>query len=124
MFDDNWLKSSFFIFLGQLLIVGLFSLSFYYLKSELFGFSALLGGLVCCGPLLLANAFMGKASKTSAHLVLAKVYIGMAYKIIISICLFIYIFKYMDIEIVPFAITYVATYVAQYAMSYILHNRN
>jgi F0F1-type ATP synthase assembly protein I len=124
MFDDNWLKSSLIIFLSQLVATGLFALSFYYVKSELFGFSALLGGLVCCGPLLLANAFMGRASNTSAHLVLAKVYIAVIYKMVISICLFVYIFKYMNIEGVAFAVTYVATYVTQYAMSYILHNRN
>ena len=122
--DVRWLKSLFIIFFGQLIILGLFSLFFYYTKDKMAGFSVILGGLVYCVPTLLASLFMSRASNKSAVLVVTKAYIGTLYKMIVSICLFIYVFQNIPINIGVFFTAYTITFVAQYVMSCVLHKRN
>lgn len=124
MSDKHWLKSILLTFLGQMVVVGLFSLFFYQTKSEVAGLSAILGGLVYSVPTLLANLFMNRVSNTSAMLVLAKAYLGTFYKLIVSICLFIYVFKNIPISIGVFLTAYILAFVTQYALSYILHKSN
>jgi F0F1-type ATP synthase assembly protein I len=122
--DMRWLKSLFIIFFAQLIIAGLFALLFYYAKDKMTGLSVILGGLVYCVPALLAGLFMSRASNKSAVLVLVKAYLGTLYKMIVSICLFIYIFKNIPINSGAFFSAYAITFVTQYIMSYVLHKRN
>ena len=122
--DMRWLKSVTFIFFGQLVIIGLFSLLFYYTKDEIIGHSIISGGLVYCVPAFFAGLFMSRASDKSAMLVFTKACVGTLYKIGITICLFIYVFKNIQIDISIFLIAYSLTFVTQSAMSYILHKSN
>ena len=124
MFDKHWVKSVFIIFLAQIMFVGIFSLFFYQLKGNTAGLSAVLGGLIYCVPSLLSNLFMNRASNTSAAQILVKVYLGAIYKLIVSICLFIYVFKNIPIIIGVFLTAYAMAFVTQYIMSYVLHTRN
>ncbi|MFT6927328.1 MAG: ATP synthase protein I [Psychromonas sp.] len=122
--DGQWLKNVFVIFFGQLISLGLFSLFFYYTKDKTTGLSVILGGLVYCVPTLLASLFMSKASNKSAVLVVTKAYIGTLYKLIVSICLFIYVFKNIPINAGVFFTAYTITLATQYVMSCVLHKRN
>ena len=124
MLDKHWVKSIFVIFFAQITFVGLFALFFYHQKDETAGLSVVLGGLIYCVPALLTNLFMNRASNTSAALVLVKVYLGTIYKVIVSICLFIYVFKNIPINIGFFLTTYALAFVTQYIKSYVLHTRN
>lgn len=124
MSDKHWLKSILLTFLGQMMVVGLFSLFFYQTKSEVAGLSAILGGLVYSVPTLLAGLFMNRVNNSSAMLVLAKAYLGTLYKLIVSICLFIYVFKNIPISIGVFLTAYMLSFVTQYALSYVLHESN
>jgi hypothetical protein len=122
--DVEWLKGVIIIFFGQLIIIGLFSLFFYHTKDEIIGHSIISGGLVYCVPALFAGLFMSRASDKSAVLVFTKACIGSLYKIGITICLFIYVFKNIPIDISIFLIAYSLTFVTQSIMSYILHKSN
>jgi len=104
--DVNWLKSSFIIFFSQLIIIGLFSIFFYFTQDTITVVSVVLGGLIYCVPALFAGVFMSRASDESAMLVLFKAYLGTIYKIGITICLFIYVFENICI------------------MSYVVHKSN
>ena len=123
-FDVKWLKSIFIIFFGQLIIIGVVSLFFYYTKDEMTGLSVVSGGLVYCVPAFLAGLFMSRTSDQSAMLVVSKAYVGSLYKVGITIMLFIYVFKNMPINISLFLAAYVFTFVTQSVMSYILHKSN
>ena len=123
-FDMQWLKSIFIIFFGQLIIIGLFSLFFYYTKDEITGHSVISGGLVYCVPAFFAGLFMSRASDKSAMLVLSKAYLGTLYKIGITIFLFIYVFKNIPIIISVFLAAYIISFVMQSIMSYILYKSN
>ena len=123
MADMQWLKSLSLIFCSQLVIIGLFSLFFYYTKDELSVVSFSLGGLVHCVPALFAGLFMSRASNTSAAIVVFKAYLGTLYKVIITVCLFVYVFKSIPINISVFLIAYAAAYVTQCVMSYVLHKK-
>ncbi|TEW53217.1 ATP synthase subunit I [Psychromonas sp. RZ22] len=126
MSDDNKYdyKNLFIIFIVQSIFVGIFALFFYLTKGETAGMSAVLGGLVYCVPALFASLFMSRASNASATLILAKAYLGTFYKIIISIALFIYVFKNIPITIGVFLTAYAIAFITQYVMSYVLHKRN
>lgn len=124
MQDKQWLKNLFIIFLSQIVFTSLLALFFYYAKGKIAGISAVLGGLVYCVPALLSGLFMSRASDTSATLVLAKVYLGTIYKMVVTICLFIYVFENMSISIWIFFTAYLATFVTQYIMSCVLYRRN
>ncbi len=124
MLNNGWLKGSIVAFLCQLIIVTFFASFLYHTQGEIAGISAILGGLVYCGPMLLANLFMSKSSDTSAKAVVARAYLGTIYKMAVSVCLFIYIFKYMSINIAIFIAAYVITLLTQYATSYVFLNRN
>ncbi|MCW8995289.1 MAG: ATP synthase subunit I, partial [Psychromonas sp.] len=119
MADQRWLKSVFIIFFGQLVMIGLFSLFFYYTKDKITGISVISGGLVYCVPTLFAGVFMSRASNKSAALVLSKAYLGTLYKMIITIALFVYVFKNIPINIVVFFVAYAMTFVTQCVMSYV-----
>jgi F0F1-type ATP synthase assembly protein I len=123
MSDMQWLKSLSLIFFGQLVIIGLCSLFFYYTKDELSVVSFSLGGLVYCIPALFAGLFMSRASNRSAALVVFKAYLGTLYKLIITVCLFVYVFKNIPINISVFLIAYAVAYVTQCIMSYVLHKK-
>jgi len=124
MVDKQWLKSLFIIFFAQIVFIGLLALFFYYTKGEMAGHSAVLGGLVYCIPALLSGLFMSRASNTSAALVLAKAYLGIIYKVIITICLFVYVFEYIPIIIWVFLTAYFMAFVIQYITSYVLYKHN
>lgn len=124
MVDKHWLKSLFIIFLVQIVFVSLLALFFYYIRGEMAGYSAVLGGLVYCVPALISGLFMSRASDTSAALVVAKAYLGTIYKMIITICLFIYVFEYIPIVIWIFLKAYILAFVAQYITSYVLYKHN
>jgi F0F1-type ATP synthase assembly protein I len=123
MSDMQWLKSLSLIFFSQLVVIGLFSLFLYYIKDELTVLSFSLGGLVYCVPALFAGLFMSRASNTSAALVVFKAYLGTLYKVIITVCLFVYVFKNIPIDISVFLIAYATAYVTQCVMSYVLHKK-
>lgn len=124
MSDVRWLKNIFVIFFGQLLIIGLFSLFLYYTQDRITTVSVISGGLVYCVPAFFAGVFMSRTSDKSALLVLSKAYLGTLYKMIITIFLFIYVFKNMQIDISMFLIAYTMTFVMQCIMSYVLHKSN
>ena len=124
MADVNWLKSSFIIFFSQLIIIGLFSIFFYFTQDTITVVSVVLGGLIYCVPALFAGVFMSRASDESAMLVLFKAYLGTIYKIGITICLFIYVFKNIPIHISVFLIAYAFIFVTQCIMSYVVHKSN
>lgn len=124
MADVRWLKNSFIIFFSQLAIVGLISSIFYLTIDNITGTSVILGGLIYCVPVLLAGIFMSRASNTSAMLVFVKASLGTLYKVIITICLFIYVFKNIPINISVFLIAYATAFVTQCVMSYVLHKSN
>lgn len=124
MLDKHWLKSLFIIFLVQILFVVLFALVLYYTKGKMASTSVILGGLVYCVPALLSGWFMSKASNTSAALVLVKAYLGTVYKMIITICLFIFVFKHVPISIGLFLSAYLLAFAAQYITSYVLYKHN
>jgi len=67
---------------------------------------------------------MARAKYASATLILAKAYLGMFYKIIITIILFIYIFKNIDIHSAVFLSAYAVAFITQYIVSYVLYKRN
>ena len=113
-----------FLFFSQVVFTVLFSLSFYFIKGDIAGLSAVLGGLVYCVPAALASIFMSRADKVSAVLILAKAYLGMFYKTVMTIVLFIYIFKNVPINIGVFLSAYTVGYVTQYIMSYVLNKHN
>jgi F0F1-type ATP synthase assembly protein I len=83
--------------------------------------SVVSGGLIYCVPALFAGVFMSRASDKSAMLVLFKAYLGTIYKIGITVCLFIYVFKNIPINISVFLIAYTMMFVTQCVMSYVLH---
>lgn len=118
------LKKISFLFFSQIIFTALFSLFFYLNKGDIAGLSAVLGGLVYCVPAALASIFMSRADNASAVLILAKAYLGMFYKIIISIILFIYIFKNIPIIIGIFLTAYAFGFIMQYIMSYVLNKHN
>jgi len=122
--DVRWLKDTSIIFFSQLVIIGFFSLVFYFAKDKTTAYSVVSGGLVYCVPTFIAGIFMSRASDTSATLALSKAYMGSLYKIIITVGLFIYVFKNLPIYIGVFLITYAATFVMQCAMSYVVHKSN
>ncbi|MBL4828851.1 MAG: ATP synthase subunit I [Aliivibrio sp.] len=124
MLNNSWAKGSFVAFLCQIIIVIVFAMFLYHTRGEIAGISAILGGLVYCGPTLLANLFMSKSSDNLATAVVAKAYLGTIYKMAVSICLFIYIFKYISINIAIFLAAYVIALLTQYATSYVFLNRN
>jgi F0F1-type ATP synthase assembly protein I len=123
MSDIQWLKSLSLIFFSQLVVIGLCSLFFYYTKDKLTVVSFSLGGLVYCVPALFAGLFVSRASNRSAALVVFKAYLGTLYKIIITVCLFVYVFKNIPIDISVFLIAYAVAYVTQCIMSYVLHKK-
>ena len=123
MSDEHGTKKIILIFFSQIVFVGFFSLFFYITKDNTAGLSVVLGGLVYCVPAVLASLFMSRADNASAMLIIAKAYLGMLYKTIISIALFIYIFTHVPISIALFLTTYAATFITQYIMSYVLYNR-
>ena len=124
MADVKWLKSSFIIFFSQLVIIGIFSFLFYFTQDKITVISVILGGLIYCVPALFAGVFMSRTSDESAMLVIFKAYLGSIYKIGITICLFIYVFKNIPIQISVFLIAYAFMYVTQCVMSYVVHKSN
>lgn len=125
MLDNNRIKSILIIFFSQLIISFILA-SLFYLFSENkdIALSIFLGGLIYCGPALFAIFFMERVNNESAQQIVAKAYIGMLYKIIITIALVIYVYQHIPISIVYFIIGYLVNYLAQYIMSYVLHYRN
>jgi F0F1-type ATP synthase assembly protein I len=122
--DVRWLKNTFVIFFSQIVIIGFFSFFFYFTKDKITGVSVITGGLTYCVPTLFAGIFMSRASDKSAPLALLKGYLGELYKIIITICLFIYIFKNIPIEISIFLIAYGLMFVMQSVMSFVVNKSN
>lgn len=124
MSNEYNIKKIFVVFFIQIVFIGLLSLFFYFMKGNTAGLSVGLGGLVYCVPAVFAGLFMSRANNTSATLILAKAYLGVFYKVIISIALFIYIFKNISISIGMFLTAYTSAFIIQYIMSYVLHKRN
>ena len=122
--DAGWVKNLSLIFFGQLVIIGLFSLLFYYTKDKTTSISVVSGGLIYCVPALIAGLFMSRSSDKSAELVVAKAFLGTLYKIVITVFLFIYVFKHVEIDIVFFLSAYTMTFIAQYVISYVLYKSN
>ncbi|AGH79981.1 F0F1 ATP synthase subunit I [Psychromonas sp. CNPT3] len=123
MSDEHCVKKMLLIFFSQLVFIGFFSLFFYLTKDNTAGLSVVLGGLVYCVPAVLTSLFISRADNASAMLIIAKAYLGMFYKTMISIALFIYIFKHIPISIALFLTAYAATFITQYIMSYVLYDR-
>jgi len=123
-FDIRWLKIITLMFFSQSIIIGIFAVFLYYTINEITGNSVASGGLAYCVPTFFAGLLMSRTSNKSAVYVLTKAYFGTFYKIAITICLFIYVFKNIPIDISVFLGAYLIAFVTQSAMSYFLHKSN
>ncbi len=122
MLEESWNKRILILFFSQLLFL-LILASFFYLfeKNEKIAFSFFLGGMVSCGPSLFANFIMGKVNSEVVQNIIKKAYLSSLYKTIITILLFIYIYKKIAIVFVFFLLGFFVVYLVQYVMSYFLN---
>ena len=122
---NNRKKNILTIFFSQLIISFLLAGLFYlFSENKDVALSIFLGGLIYCGPSLFANFFMERANNESAQQVVAKAYIGIFYKTIITIALLVYVYQHIPMYVAYFILGYIVSYFVQYIMLYVLHNRN
>ncbi|MFV0575830.1 MAG: ATP synthase subunit I [Vibrio sp.] len=113
-----------FLVLTQFIVVGAFSLISWYTQGDVAGQSAIFGGLVYCIPYIAAKFYLDRPGADTAAKVVAKAYISVVYKFVISGALFVYFFKYMDVHIITFFSGYILAFVVQCIMSFGFIKRN
>ncbi|MGV3002858.1 ATP synthase subunit I [Vibrio sp.] len=114
----------FFLVLTQFIVVGAFSLISLYVQGDMASQSAIFGGLVYCIPYIVTRLYLNKPGADTAVKVMAKAYIGLAYKFVITVALFVYFFKYTEVHLITFFSGYILAFVVQCIMSFGFIKRN
>ncbi|WP_105902956.1 ATP synthase subunit I [Vibrio gangliei] len=114
----------FFLVLTQFIVIGAFSLISSYVQGEMAANSAIYGGLVYCIPYIVTRLYLDKPGADTAAKVMAKAYISLAYKFVITGALFVYFFKYMEVHLITFFVGYILAFVVQCIMSFGFIKRN
>ncbi|MBD1576401.1 MULTISPECIES: ATP synthase subunit I [Vibrio] len=112
----------FFLVLTQFIVVGAFSLISLYVQGEMASQSAIFGGLVCSVPYIVTCLYLNKPGADTAAKVMAKAYVSVIYKFVISGALFVFFFKYTDVHLITFFVGYILAFVVQCIMSLVLSN--
>ncbi len=114
----------FFLVLTQFIVFGAYSFICLYVQGEVASQSAIFGGLVYCIPYVVTSLYLNKPGADTAAKVMMKAYIGLAYKIALSAALFVYFFKFTQINLLSFFISYILAFVVQCIMSVGFIKRN
>ncbi|OEF26068.1 ATP synthase subunit I [Vibrio rumoiensis] len=114
----------FFLILTQFIVVGALSLISLYVQGEMASQSAIFGGLVYCIPYIVTSLYLNKPGADTAAKVMAKAYISIAYKFVITGALFVYFFKYTEVHLITFFLGYILAFVVQCIMSFGFIKRN
>lgn len=121
MLKESWNKRILILFFSQLFILLILTVFFYLFENnEKISLSFFLGGVVYCGPSLFANFMMGREKRNSAQKIIKKAYLSSLYKTIISIILFIYIYKKIAIVLCFFMLGFLVVYFVQYFVQYVV----
>lgn len=114
----------FFLVLTQFIVIGALSLISLYAQGEVAGKSAIHGGLVYCIPYIVTSFYLNRPGADTAAKVMAKAYISIIYKFVITGALFVYFFKYTEVHLITFFLGYILALVVQCIMSFGFIKRN
>lgn len=95
-----------------------------HVDNEVAAWSVIFGGMVYCLPNWLVGLYLNKPGADSAAKVVMKAYIGFVYKLLVSVALFVYIFKFKQVHLLTFFLGYIAAYAVQCMLSFGINKRN
>jgi ATP synthase protein I len=108
----------FFLVLAQFIIVGAFSLISLYVKGGMASQSAIFGGMMYCVPYIVTSLYLNRPGADTAAKVMARAYLTLAFKFVITSALFVLLFKYMTVNFITLFLGYILAFVVQYIMSF------
>lgn len=129
MKQKRWLLSdrqlALLILFYQLLLVVAVSSLFFYWQGEAAARSALLGGGIYWVPQCLFSVVVlaRRAGEATPQSIVASFYSGAGIKLASTILLFIVVFKYMEVSILPLYTAYALALLMQWILSFTLNNR-
>lgn len=119
----SYSKLVFITVMSQFIIVSIIAIFCYSTKDNVAGLSVIWGGIVYCVPYLFAGVYLHNSRGLTAGGVVLKAQIAYVAKLLISIFMFVYVFKYLTVDYAVFFMAYIGSLLIQYTMSFVLCKR-